>query len=148
MPQHKSSTILLADEDPEDCLLIRDAIQEAGFLHDLHMVHDGEQLMDYMFQRGAYSNELDAPRPALILLDLKMPKKDGREALAEIKAAPAWRRIPIVILTTSHADRDIDTCYDLGANSFISKPVTYTGLVDLMRQLNRYWFQTVELADS
>ena len=104
--------------------------------------------MEYMLQQGKYSDPRDAPRPGLILLDLNMPRKDGREALQEIKSNDLLRRIPVVILTTSKAEEDILKTYDLGVNSFITKPVTFDGLVELMQLLGRYWFEIVELPDT
>lgn len=139
-------TILMADDDEDDCLLAQEALAESRLaFSNLHFVRDGEQLMDYLYQRGKYSNLHSSPRPGLILLDLNMPKKDGREALKQIKADANLRRIPIVVLTTSKAEEDIYRCYDLGANSFISKPVTFSGLVEVMRTLGKYWFEIVEL---
>lgn len=141
----KAITILLADDDLDDCLLIKDALVEARLANDLHFVYDGEELLDYLYRRGRYTEPINSPRPGLILLDLNMPKKDGREALQEIKAIPHLRHIPIVVLTTSKAEEEIYRSYDLGANSFISKPVTFATLVDVMKTLGRYWFEIVEL---
>lgn len=138
-------TLLMADDDADDCLLTKDALAESRVLNDLHFVHDGEQLIEYLQKRGKYSNAGSAPRPHLILLDLNMPRKDGREALREIKSDPALRMIPIVILTTSKAEEDILRSYDLGASAFITKPVTFEGLVEAMKTLGRYWFEIVEL---
>lgn len=138
--------ILMADDDEDDCLLAREALAESRLaLSSLHFVQDGEQLMDYLYHRGKYSNLDLSPRPGLILLDLNMPKKDGREALRQIKADANLRQIPVVILTTSKAEEDIYHSYDLGANSFITKPVTFSGLVEVMKTLGRYWFEIVEL---
>jgi len=143
----KPVTILLADDDSDDRMLARDALAESRLANDLRFVQDGEELMDYLYRRNKYSNE-EAPRPGLILLDLNMPKKDGREALREIKSDPNLRHIPIVVLTTSKAEEDIYRTYDLGVNSFITKPVTFDGLVSVMRGLGRYWFEIVELPPS
>ena len=141
----KPITILMADDDPDDCMLAEEALAEAHLANELRIVGDGEELLDYLYRRGNYS-ELDAaPRPGLILLDLNMPRKDGREALTELKADPVLRRIPIVVLTTSKAEEDILRTYDLGVNSFITKPVTFEGLVNLMRSLANYWFEIVSL---
>lgn len=139
------ATILMADDDEDDCLLAREALAESRLVNNLYIVQDGEQLMDYLYQRGQYSDRHSAPRPGLILLDLNMPKKDGREALKQIKADTNLRRIPVVILTTSNADADIHRSYELGANSFIAKPVTFSGLVEVMKTLGKYWFEIVEL---
>lgn len=138
-------TILVADDDLDDCLLIKDALVEARLANDLHFVHDGEELLDYLYRRGQYTEPINSPRPGLILLDLNMPKKDGREALQEIKTVAHLRQIPIVVLTTSKAEEEIYHSYDLGASSFIAKPVTFATLVDLMKTLGRYWFEIVEL---
>lgn len=143
--QERTITILMADDDPDDCMLVRDALEEAGLINDLRFVEDGDELMDYLCRRGKYAEPSNSPRPGLILLDLNMPKKDGREALKEIKADPDLRRIPIVVLTTSQADEDILRTYDLGANSFITKPVTFESLLEVMKTTARYWFEVVVL---
>jgi CheY-like chemotaxis protein len=140
-----SVVILMADDDADDRELTRDALSESRLVNDLHFVEDGVQLLDYLHRRGVYSRAGSAPRPGVILLDLNMPRKDGREALREIKADPELRNIPVVVMTTSKADEDIAQSYDLGANSFISKPVTFAGLVEVVRGLGKYWFDIVEL---
>jgi CheY-like chemotaxis protein len=145
--QIRPIVILLADDDPDDCLLARDALNESRLINDLRTVGDGEQLLAYLRREGPYSDPLTSPAPGLILLDLNMPRKDGREALREIKADPALRSIPVVVLTTSKAEEDIYRTYDLGVSSFISKPVSFEGLVEVMRALGRYWFEIVELPD-
>lgn len=139
-------TILLCDDDEEDRRLTQQALEKAHVSNTVESVEDGEQLLDYLYQRGAYAGETGAaPRPGLILLDLNMPKMDGREALKIIKSDPTLRDIPVVILTTSSFDQDILRSYELGVNSFITKPVTFTGLVDAMNVLGRYWLEIVEL---
>ena len=138
-------TILLADDDDDDVLLAREALEENRLANGLRRVADGEELLDYLLRRGRYTDTDEAPRPGLILLDLNMPKLDGQEALAAIKADPQLRQIPVVVLTTSQAEEDIYRSYDLGASSFISKPVTFDGLVRVMRDLGRYWFEIVDL---
>ena len=140
-----SVTILMADDDEDDCMLAREALVESRLANDLHFVRDGEELMDYLYRRGRYVEPESSPRPGLILLDLNMPKKDGREALQEIKANVQLRHIPIVVLTTSKAEEDIYRSYDLGANSFITKPVTFAALVEVMKTIGKYWFEIVEL---
>jgi CheY-like chemotaxis protein len=137
--------ILLADDDEEDLQMTIDALKESRLGNDLRTTRDGEELMDYLLRRGQYSNPGDSPVPGLILLDLNMPKKDGREALAEIKTNVALRNIPVIILTTSKAEEDIFRSYDLGVNSFITKPVTFTGLAEAMKVMAQYWFEIVEL---
>lgn len=143
--RRKPITILIADDDPEDRLLVADAFAENRLANDLRFVVDGEDLMDYLYRRGPYLDPSSAPRPGIILLDLNMPKKDGREALKAIKADPRLRCIPVVVLTTSRAEEDIRRSYDLGVNSFIAKPVTFAALVELVRVLGQYWFEIVEL---
>jgi CheY-like chemotaxis protein len=143
--ERKPIVILLADDDEEDRMLACDALAESRLSNDISCVTDGEDLMDYLHRRGKYAPPAEAPRPGLILLDLNMPKKDGREALREIKSNPELRQISVVVLTTSKAEEDIYSSYDSGASSFISKPVTFEGLVDVMRGLGRYWFEIVDL---
>ncbi len=146
MDEHgRPITILIADDDEEDRMLARDALRESRLHNDLRFVEDGEQLMDYLFRRGKYSDPATSPIPGLILLDLNMPRKDGREALKEIKADSTLRRIPVVVFTTSREEEDIYRTYDLGANSYISKPVAFEGLVAVMKTLGRYWIEIVEL---
>ncbi len=141
----RSILILMADDDADDRMLTKEALEESHLKNELRFVFDGEELLDYLHRRRAYSPPASAPRPGIILLDLNMPKKDGREALREIKADPALRQIPIVVLTTSKAEEDIFRTYDLGANSYITKPVTFEGLVGVMKSLRQYWFDIVEL---
>ena len=138
-------TIVLADDDPDDRQLTEEAFQENRLANHLHCVEDGEKLLDYLHRRGEYEKYRNDPLPGLILLDLNMPRKDGREALKEIKADPNLRRIPIVVLTTSKAEEDIIRTYDLGVNSYVTKPVTFKSLVELIKVLGRYWFEVVEL---
>lgn len=141
----KPIVILLVDDDADDRMLARDALAESRLANDLREVEDGEQLLDYLNRRGPFVDPERSPRPGLILLDLNMPRKDGREALKEIKADPNFRHIPVVVLTTSKAEEDIYRTYDLGVSSFITKPVSFDGLVSVMRVLGKYWFEIVEL---
>src|SRR3954468_6730388 len=141
----KPIVILLADDDEEDRMLAADALEESRVVNDLRFVEDGDELLDYLYRRGRYSDDGSAPSPGLILLDLNMPRKDGREALREIKSDPELKKIPVVVLTTSKADTDIGNIYELGANSFISKPVTFDSLVNVMKVIKSYWFDIVEL---
>ena len=145
MSTSKSIVSLMADDDADDRLLAKDALTECRLANDLYFVENGEELLDYLKRRGKFTQMTDSPRPGLILLDLNMPKKDGREALKEIKADPELRKTPVVVLTTSKADTDIGSIYELGANSFISKPVSFDSLVEVMKVLGRYWFEIVEL---
>ncbi len=140
-----SIVILLADDDPDDRLLAQQALEENRLANDLRFVENGEELLDYLYRLGKYRNPAHSPRPGLILLDLNMPKKDGREALEEIKSNPELRQIPIVVLTTSKTEEDIYRSYNLGVNSYIAKPVTFQGLVEAMKVLGKYWFEIVEL---
>ena len=141
----ESVVILVADDDPEDGQFIKDAFHEGLLVNGLRFVEDGEELMDYLHQRGKYADPASSPRPGIILLDLNMPKKDGREALKEIKAEPALRSIPVVVLTTSKAEEDILRSYNLGANAYITKPVTFAGLVAAIKALGIFWLEVVEL---
>lgn len=136
--------ILLADDDEDDRMMTRKAFERHRLANDFHTVNDGEELLDFLRRRGTYKN---APRPGLILLDLNMPRKDGREALHEIKADPSLRTIPVVVLTTSSEEEDILRTYDLGANSYITKPVGFESLVKIVETLGAYWFQVVKLPE-
>ncbi len=138
-------TILMAEDDPDDRFLAQEALEEARLANDLHFVRNGEELMDYLYRRGDYEESDCAPRPGLILLDLNMPRKDGRQALEEIKADHDLRRIPVVVLTTSKAEEDILRSYDMGASAYITKPVTFESLVGVMRALGEFWFEIVQL---
>jgi len=142
-PDPRSITILLADDDPDDRLLVREAFEENHLLNVLDTVEDGEELMDYLYRRGKFSEM--TTRPNMILLDLNMPRKSGLEALKEIKADADLCTIPVIVLTTSKAEEDIIRSYQLGVNSFIVKPVTFDSLVELVKTLGRYWLQIVEL---
>ena len=143
--EYRPITILMAEDDPDDRLLTQEALDESRLVNDLHFVEDGLELLDYLHQRGAYAVPQSAPRPGLILLDLNMPRMDGREALAEIKSDPDLRRIPIVVLTTSKAEEDILKTYNLGVGGFVTKPVSFEGLVEVIKAIGKYWFQIVEL---
>jgi CheY-like chemotaxis protein len=141
----KSIHILMAEDDEEDRMLAQDALRESRLKNTLHFVEDGELLMDYLLNKGRYTDAEKYPAPGIILLDLNMPRKDGREALKEIKSHELLKRIPVVVLTTSKAEEDIIKSYDLGVNSFITKPVTFDGLINVMKTLGTYWFDIVEL---
>jgi two-component system response regulator len=144
MSRNEPILILMAEDDPDDRLLAEEALEESRLANELHCVQDGVELLDYLYQRGDYEHQ-PAPRPGIILLDLNMPRMDGREALEELKADPKLRSIPVVVLTTSKAEEDIIRAYKLGVSGFITKPVAFQGLVDVMRSLGKYWFQIVEL---
>ena len=141
----KPITILIADDDADDCEMIREALEESRLANDLRFVGDGEELMRYLRREGNFADPKDSPEPGLILLDLNMPKKDGREALKEIKQDTKFRSVPVVVLTTSKAEEDIFRTYDLGVNSYVTKPVTFESLVVILRDIGRYWFEIVEL---
>jgi CheY-like chemotaxis protein len=141
-------SILVADDDADDRLMAKEALDECRLSNELHFVEDGVDLLNYLRRQGRYAESGAAGRPGLILLDLNMPKMDGREALREIKADPTLRRIPIVVMTTSKAEEDIYRTYDLGVSSYVAKPVTFEGLVEVMKTLGRYWFEIVELPDA
>ena len=144
----ESITILMADDDDEDRLFAEKALKKSRLCNELRFVHDGEELMDYLNRRGKFADPADSPMPGLILLDLNMPKKDGREVLKEIKADPKLKEIPVVVLTTSESEDDVHNAYGLGANSYISKPVTMEGMVKVMSGIGRYWFEIVKLPKS
>jgi CheY-like chemotaxis protein len=135
----------MAEDDPDDRFLAQEALEEARLANDLHFVKNGEELMDYLYHRGEYAEASISPVPGLILLDLNMPRKDGRQALQEIKADAALRRIPVVVLTTSKAEEDILRSYDMGASAYITKPVTFDSLVGVMRVLGEFWLEIVQL---
>ncbi|MBB6611849.1 response regulator [Pontibacter sp. Tf4] len=147
-PNPKSIVILIADDDAEDRMLVKEALEESRLNNHIEFVENGEELLDYLNNKGKFADKHQYPTPGLILLDLNMPKKDGREALKDIKAQDHLRMIPVVVLTTSKAEEDILRTYDLGVSSFITKPVTFSSLVDVMKTLSKYWFEIVELPKS
>ncbi|MEJ8756966.1 response regulator [Pontibacter sp. H259] len=147
-PNRRSIIILIADDDAEDRMLVKEALEESRLNNNIQFVENGEELLEYLHNKGRFSDTEKYPTPGLILLDLNMPKKDGREALKEIKADDKLRMIPVVVLTTSKAEEDILRTYDLGVSSFITKPVTFGSLVDVMKTLSKYWFEIVELPKS
>jgi CheY-like chemotaxis protein len=142
----KRTVVIIAEDDPDDRLLIKDAIREASQQPvDIFFVQDGAEMLDYLYHRGKFSQSANAPHPELVLLDLNMPKKGGMEVLEEIKSDPALRTIPVVVLTTSHEQHHISRSYELGGNGFVTKPESYHELVELMQNIQKYWFKTVEL---
>ena len=143
--QPKPIAIVIADDDADDRMLARDALAEARLANDLFFVQDGEELLDFLRRRGRYADPAAAPRPGLILLDLNMPRMDGREALAEIKADPELRRIPVVVLTTSKAEEDILRSYKLHANAYVAKPVDFEAFVKVVRQVDEFYINVVRL---
>lgn len=144
----KTITILMADDDDDDRLMTREALEESRVINEFRMVNDGVELLSYLRREGKYADKEQYPWPSLIFLDLNMPRKDGREALLEIKNDPNLKSIPVVILTTSKQEEDKVKGYNLGAASFITKPVTFDGLVELMRAMGKYWVEFVELPEN
>lgn len=144
----KSVTILLAEDDVDDQTLIKRAFERSRFVAEVRTVDNGEELMDYLHRRGTYEDPQRSPWPGLILLDLNMPLKSGREALREIKQDPDLRVIPVVILTTSTSEADILESYGTGANAYITKPVTFDGLVHTVQALDEFWFEIAKLPSA
>jgi two-component system response regulator len=144
----RAVTILMADDDADDRKMAQEAFAESCLGNDLRFVEDGEELLDYLYRRGKYADPTTSPRPSILLLDLNMPRKDGREALQELKADPQFRALRVIILTTSKAEEDILQSYDLSATSYITKPVTFEGLLEVIRAMGRYWLEIVELPDN
>lgn len=141
-------TILMADDDADDRQLTKEAFEEAKLSNDLRFVEDGVELLDYLHRRGKYEDPASSPRPGIILLDLNMPRKDGREALQELKTDPRFRAIRVIIMTTSKAEEDILRTYNLSAASYITKPVTFEALVEVVKTIGKYWLEIVELPDN
>ena len=142
---HKPITILMADDDADDRALTKEAFAESHLANDLRFVENGEEMLDYLYRRGKFTDPATSPWPSIILLDLNMPKKDGREALKEMKADPRFRGIRVVIMTTSKAEEDVIRSYSLSAASYITKPVTFERRVDVEKALGKYWLEIVEL---
>lgn len=147
MSKREAITILMADDDDDDFLLTKKALDESKLANRLVRVEDGEELLEYLRGEGRYEN-VEVYRPGMILLDLNMPRKDGRETLKELKLDPKLKDIPVVIFTTSKADEDVVRSYQLGSNSFISKPVTFDKLVKVISALGMYWFKIVKLPQA
>lgn len=144
----RTPVILLVEDDPDDQELTRRAFRACRFRNTLHVVNDGEEALDYLYRKGAFADPKSSPRPDLILLDLNMPKLDGRVVLARIKEDPEFRRIPTVILTTSSRDEDVRRSYDLGVNSYMTKPVRMDSFMQAIRDLEHYWFNLVVLPEG
>jgi len=137
--------LLMADDDEDDCLLVHEAVRKILSSDGFRCLRDGQELMEYLLHQGAYIDPGASPRPHLILLDLNMPKKDGWKVLEEMQAYPELKVIPIVIFSTSSEQADIDHCYALGANSFVTKPVSFDKLLEIIRSLKSFWFETASL---
>ena len=148
MSEKNTVTLLIAEDDPEDRLLTEEALEDAGFIQLSYFVEDGEELLDFLKRRGVYQHLMGEKLPRLIMLDLNMPRLDGREALKEIKSDPELKRIPVVAFTTSKSEEDILKTYDLGVSSFITKPVSYDDLVKIMKAVDAYWFNFVQLPEK
>ena len=145
MSAARPTTILIADDDPDDRMLARDALSESTSVDMVRFVEDGQELLDYLRRRGKFRDPAMSPTPGIVLVDLNMPRMDGRAAIAAIKNDPALRHIPITVLTTSGTDEDIFCCYRLGVSSYITKPVSFDGLVRVMKSVGQYWFEIAEL---
>jgi CheY-like chemotaxis protein len=143
MAERARWSVLVVDDDEDDRTFAREAFDEAGIPTDIRFADDGVELLDYLYRRGKFVSPESSPRPDLILLDLRMPRKSGHDALAEIKESPTFRPIPVVVLTTSDAEDDVIRSYELGANSYVVKPTTFSGLVDTLKHLCRYWLDVV-----
>ncbi len=141
---HQTIHILLVEDNPGDVRLTQEAMKEHKVLNSLAVAYDGEEALDYLYRRGPHAN---APRPDVIILDLNLPKKDGREVLAEIKEDPALKRIPVVILTSSREEQDVIASYNLHANCFITKPIDMEQFIHVVRSINEFWFTVVKLPD-
>ena len=144
-PQH---ILLLVEDSPEDREATIRALKKAGLANPIYCCSDGDDALDYLFQRGKYEDKSLSPRPSVILLDLNMPGTDGRQVLAEVKASDELKTIPVIVLTTSTDDRDITGCYMIGANSYVKKPVDLDGFMQSVQRLKDYWFEVVVLPRS
>ena len=136
-------SILLVEDSPEDYETTVRALRKAGLANPIHRCEDGDEALDFLFHRGRYADPASAPRPGIILLDLNLPGTDGREVLAAVKADQSLRSVPVVVLTTSTDERDIDRCYQAGANSYVNKPVDLEGFMRAVQRLKEFWFEVV-----
>jgi CheY-like chemotaxis protein len=141
----ESNVILLAEDDADDRMLVKRVLENELGVTDVRTVWNGEDLMEYLRRKGAYASPEEAPRPALILLDLNMPRKDGREALTEIKSDPELRSIPVIVLTTSNSENDVEQSYLAGVNAYVTKPARFSEMVEAFRRLHDFWFGVVRL---
>lgn len=145
MPDSPNQPILLVEDSPEDFETTQRAFRRSGLRNPIFRCSDGDEALDFLHRRGSFNDPQKAPRPGVILLDLNLPGTDGREVLAEIKADPLLKQIPVIVLTTSSDDRDVDACYRAGASSYIQKPVDLEGFMQAIERLNDYWFEVVIL---
>ncbi len=143
MAEVPHQTILIVEDSPEDFLATKRALLKSGLHNGIQRCENGDQALDYLFRRGKFADPAASPRPGIILLDLNMPGTDGREVLAEIKRTPHLKSIPVIVLTTSKDERDIEACYAEGANSYVQKPVDLHGLMESIQRLHDYWFEIV-----
>ncbi|MBC3786393.1 response regulator [Spirosoma utsteinense] len=144
MHRKLTMTILIADDDADDRMFLEQAMRQNGYDQGIQFVEDGEDLMEYLRRQGRY-NEVNAPWPNMLILDLNMPRKNGFQALSEIKDDPKLRRLPVIVMTTSSADEDVLKTYNLGVNSFVTKPFNFNRLVEMVGTLKTYWMDTVKL---
>jgi CheY-like chemotaxis protein len=144
MHRKPTMTILIADDDADDRMFLEQAMRQNGYDQGIQFVEDGEDLMDYLRRQGRY-NDMNAPWPNMLILDLNMPRKNGFQALSEIKDDPKLRRLPVIVMTTSSADEDVIKTYNLGVNSFVTKPFNFNRLVEMVGTLKTYWMDTVKL---
>lgn len=145
MSKNKPITILMAEDNATDIMLTKEALAHAKVLNSLHVVNDGMEALDFLHRRGTYAK---APLPDLILLDLNMPRKNGQEVLAEIKADDKFKHIPVVVLTTSKAEEDVLKAYGLYANCYVVKPVDFDVFADVVRSIEQFWFSVVRLPSA
>lgn len=145
MDSTKSVTIAIAEDDPDDRMMIEDALRDCHILNPVDFLEDGEALMRYLRREAEYAGLAGSDLPGLILLDLNMPRKDGREALAEIKSDPDLRHVPVIVMTTSRSPDDVAATYDIGANSYVAKPILYEELLEVLQTLGKYWLEVVDL---
>jgi CheY-like chemotaxis protein len=145
MNTKKQTMVLVAEDDADDRLLIQRAFKKGCENGSLVYVEDGEELIKYLRRQAPYNNDEKYPVPQIVLLDLNMPKKDGRQALQEIKSDEELCKIPVIVLTTSRQQEDIDRMYKIGSNSYITKPSSFEGLLSIAKEIEEYWFRTVEL---
>lgn len=145
MPNTPNQPILLVEDSPEDYETTERAFRRSGLRNPIVRCADGDEALSYLYRRDQYADPAKSPRPGVILLDLNLPGTDGREVLSEIKSDPVLKQIPVVVLTTSRDDRDVDACYRAGASSYIQKPVDLEGFIKAIERLNGYWFEVVIL---
>ena len=145
MAINESQTILIVEDSDDDYISTMRAFKNANLVNPVQRCTNGDQALDYLFQRGEFAAPGKAPRPSIILLDLNLPGTDGREVLRVVKSDPQLRQIPVVVLTTSYARQDITRCYDAGANSYVQKPVDFTGFIEAITRLKEYWLEVAVL---